>query len=114
MHLKTLLHSNTNPIQQDLYRDDVHCVSELLQNADDNEYAPGVEPTWALHVAANNAAVWTTNNEKGMTPSDVRALCDAGNSSKRLGEGRARIGRKGVGFKSCFAVSNNPRIVSNE
>ena len=110
--LRGALHRSLTLLAEDLYRDDVHCISELLQNADDNEYAPGVEPTWALHVAANDAAVWTTNNEKGMTPSDVRALCDAGNSSKRLGEGRARIGRKGVGFKSVFKLSSSPHVLS--
>ena len=64
--------------------------------ADDNSYAPGVEPTWTLHFAAVGQgvhAVWTENNEVGMVPSDVSALCDAGNSSKR-GQ-QSQIGRKG-------------------
>ena len=82
-------------------------MSELLQNADDNEYAAGVIPAWTLHVADDGAAAWTVNNERGMTPADVRALCDAGNSSKS-GRGATRIGRKGVGFKSVFKLSTQP------
>ena len=47
-----------------------------------------------------------------MSDGDVRAICDAGNSSKRGDGGRARIGRKGVGFKSTFKLSMSPHVLS--
>ena len=115
--LRGALHRSLALLSEDLYRDDVHAVSELLQNADDNAYAPGADPAWALHCSSGNGAgdgapacAWTTNNELGMTERDVRALCDAGNSSKRGVAGR--IGRKGVGFKSCFKLSASPHVLS--
>ena len=113
--LRGALHRSLALLSEDLYRDDVHAVSELLQNADDNAYAPGTDPAWALHCSSTGgvggaACAWTVNNELGMTERDVRALCDAGNSSKRGVAGN--IGRKGVGFKSCFKLSAAPHVLS--
>ena len=84
--------------------------------------------------------VWVFNNESGFTARDVEAICDVCNSTKAAcsaerdrgrGEGgagvaergggdagskakneRGRIGRKGIGFKSVFMVSNAPHIFS--
>ena len=71
--LRGSLHRSLALLSEDLYREDVHAVSELLQNADDNEYAPGVEPSWTLHCAGGHC--WSANNEVGMSAADVRALC---------------------------------------
>ena len=60
--------------------------------ADDNDYAPSVEPSFIVHY--DGSAVWTINNELGFKPSDVRAICDAGGSSKSGREGF--IGHKGA------------------
>ena len=74
--LRGALHRSLALLSEDLYSDDVHAVSELLQNADDNAYAVGVEPAWSLHCSGNGAAApgamaaprwcWTSNNELGM------------------------------------------------
>lgn len=53
-----------------------------------------------------------TNNELGFTEADVRALCNVGSSTKAGGSG-GYIGHKGIGFKSCFGVSDCPAIHSN-
>lgn len=106
--LKAQLHRSLQLLAEDLYRDDVHCISELLQNADDNSYADGVEPTWRL--CHGGTVVWTANNEVGMSHADVRAICDTNNSSKRTESGR--IGRKGVGMKSVFKISSQPHVLS--
>ena len=111
--LRGALHRSLRLLAEDLYRDDVHCISELLQNSDDNTFAEHVEPTWTLHYAADGAGAaccWTANNELGMSSLDVRAICDAGNSSK--GGSGARIGRKGVGFKSAFRLTTCPHVLS--
>jgi HSP90 family molecular chaperone len=44
------------------------------------------------------------NNESGFTESNIRALCDIGNSTKASTAGY--IGQKGIGFKSVFRVAN--------
>lgn len=85
--------------------------------------------------------MWVFNNESGFTARDVEAICDVCNSTKaagspergrgrndggvRVAEGggegdagsrakdkRARIGRKGIGFKSVFMISSAPHIFS--
>ena len=63
---------------------------------------------WVLH--CNGRVAWSVNNEVGLSEADVVALCDAGNSSKRGREGR--IGRKGIGFKSVFNLSDTPHVLS--
>ena len=46
---------------------------------------------------------------KGFTERDVRAICNLGASTKLA---TASIGRKGIGFKSVFMVSDTPHILS--
>ena len=50
---------------QELYSSDGHCLLELVQNADDNDYPSGVTPALQFVVAPGTVAV--LNNE-------VRAL----------------------------------------
>ena len=52
-------------LSEDLYREDVHAISELLQNADDNSYAAGVEPKWTLHCAAGGRAALAGSRRPG-------------------------------------------------
>ena len=85
---------------------------ELLQNGDDNKYVQGVTPTVEFVVDTN--AILVVNNEVGFQPSDIRSLCDIGNSSKvmRQAAGEQTIGEKGLGFKSVFAVTDCPQLFS--
>jgi len=63
------------------------------------------------------------NNEQGFTEADVRALCDVARSTKIASDdttsgvlakkAAARIGCKGIGFKSVFALSDTPHVVSS-
>jgi hypothetical protein len=96
-------------LSEDLYSKQTHFVLELLQNADDNSYAPGVEPS--LTFAISPERLLLRNNEKGFSEGDVRALCDVGKSSKTKKLGY--IGEKGIGFKAVFTVSDRPEIHSN-
>ena len=50
------------------------------------------------------------HNEKGFQPKDLYAMCQVGESSKQAGSGK--IGRKGIGFKSTFQITDCPLIVS--
>ncbi|RQM28087.1 hypothetical protein B5M09_005146 [Aphanomyces astaci] len=94
-------------LSAELYSTSTHFVLELLQNADDNAYAPHVAP--CAEFVVRDDAISFFCNEIGFQASHVRALCDVGASTKSVG----MIGQKGIGFKSVFAVSDCPEIHSN-
>ena len=77
-----------------LYSSDVHFVLELIQNADDNEYADGVKPTLKLQLY--NHAILVFNNEKGFQENNIIAVCNVGGSTKKGRKGY--IGQKGIGY----------------
>lgn len=96
-------------VAQDLNSKESHFLLELVQNADDNEYAEGVAPTLAFRLMPGELVAF--NNELGFLEKNVRALCSAGESSKKNKVGY--IGEKGIGFKSVFKVTDSPEIHSN-
>ena len=67
-------------LSEELYSKDTHFVLELIQNADDNEYEEGVEPS--LVFVVDRSEVVAMNNERGFSESNIRALCDVGRSTK--------------------------------
>lgn len=103
------LNSALDLLSKDLYSKKSHFILELIQNADDNEYAEGVVPHLTLNVSSERLVL--LNNEIGFSERNVRALCSVGDSSKAKKTGY--IGEKGIGFKSVFTVSNAPEIHSN-
>ncbi|CAK8996577.1 unnamed protein product [Durusdinium trenchii] len=111
--LRSALGAAVERLAVDLYEMESHFVYELLQNADDNGYAEDTSP-WLkmeLHQDENqNYFFFSVNNELGLTAKDVRALCDVNASSKM---GRENVtGHKGIGWKSCFQVSDCPHMLS--
>ncbi|ESQ56312.1 hypothetical protein EUTSA_v10024181mg [Eutrema salsugineum] len=96
-------------LSQELYSQDSHFILELVQNADDNKYPEHVEPT--LTFILQKTGIVVLNNECGFMPENIRALCDVGRSTKKGSGGY--IGKKGIGFKSVFRVSDAPEIHSN-
>ncbi|KAL7177232.1 hypothetical protein ACSBR2_030551 [Camellia fascicularis] len=97
-------------LSQELYSQDSHFLLELVQNADDNVYLENVEPT--LSFILQESGIIVLNNEQGFSAQNIRALCDVGNSTKK-GSGAGYIGKKGIGFKSVFRVTDAPEIHSN-
>ncbi|CAN6347979.1 unnamed protein product [Urochloa humidicola] len=97
-------------LSNELYSHDSHFILELVQNADDNNYSAGVEPTLVFILHSNG--IVALNNEKGFSDKNIRALCDVGNSTKK-GLSSGYIGKKGIGFKSVFRVTDAPEIHSN-
>ena len=88
-------------LSADMYKTAFRCFYELLQNADDCDYEDGVVPTF--DVTIDDACVAVRNNERhGFDENDVLALCSIGQSTK---SGSNQTGRKGIGFKSVFALS---------
>ena len=90
-----------------LYSSPVHFLHELLQNAEDNTYAPGVDAAFELVLQPDGVLV--CNNEQGFRPKDVLSLCSVAVSTKVAGQ---HIGQKGLGFKSVFAATDSPHLLS--
>lgn len=90
----------------------MHFVLELIQNADDNRYEENcnLEPTLVFLI--ENDCVTLFNNENGFNETNISAICDVKASTKGKHQ-RGYIGRKGIGFKSVFTVTDKPEIHSN-
>ncbi|PWA52302.1 histidine kinase-like ATPase, C-terminal domain-containing protein [Artemisia annua] len=97
-------------LSTELYSQDSHFLLELVQNADDNVYPRHVEPT--LTFILQEKSIIILNNEQGFSAENIRALCDVGNSTKKTASS-GYIGKKGIGFKSVFRVTDAPEIHSN-
>lgn len=110
LNLQTQLNNALRLLSEDLYSKKSHFVLELVQNADDNEYAKGVTPELTLDVNPNRLVL--TNNEIGFSEVNIGAICKVGASSKAKDK-QNHIGEKGIGFKSVFSVSDAPEIHSN-
>src|SRR5215216_2330126 len=101
-----IIHRSLEKLAEDLYSKQNHFVLELIQNADDNNYAPTVTPFLTFKIDQEKIVV--QNNELGFTKENVYALCDVGSSTKTKVLGY--IGEKGIGFKSVFRISDRPQI----
>lgn len=78
-------------LSEQLYNTDAHFLSELIQNADDNAYAPGVRPQLVIKLLDRGMSL--RNNELGFEARNVTAICALGNSSKSKAQGQT--GEKG-------------------
>ncbi|KAH9928323.1 uncharacterized protein B0H18DRAFT_1000817 [Fomitopsis serialis] len=100
-------------LSKDLYNSQSHFILEFVQNADDNHYKPGVDPT--LHLRLSDSEVIIKCNEKGFDKDNVKAICDIGASTKaRQKKVDGYIGEKGIGFKAVFAVAQRVRVASGD
>lgn len=72
-------------LSEELYSRASHFALELIQNADDDEYAVGERPT--LHVELKGSEMIVQCNEKGFTEKNVRAICSIGKSTKKDNSG---------------------------
>nr|OQO25734.1 hypothetical protein B0A51_10198 [Rachicladosporium sp. CCFEE 5018] len=79
-----------------VYTKSTHFILELMKNADNNTYAPGVEQLLAL-----------SYREDGYLWANVKARSDINDSTKKVTNAtKGYIGEKAVGFKSVFNVAN--------
>ncbi|BBN00946.1 hypothetical protein MPTK1_2g03300 [Marchantia polymorpha subsp. ruderalis] len=114
------LHQAIKCLSAELYQKDIHFISELIQNAEDNSYAAGVEPQLDMLLTADDitgvgapATLILCNNERGFEERHIAALCSIGQSTKKGQRNEGYIGEKGIGFKSVFLVTSTPYIISN-
>ncbi|XP_057519125.1 uncharacterized protein LOC130799868 [Amaranthus tricolor] len=107
-------------LSTELYSKDVHFLMELIQNAEDNEYPDGVEPSLEFLITSQDitatgatATLLVFNNEKGFSQINMESICDVCDSTKAGNRKRGYIGEKGIGFKSVFLLTTHPYIFSN-
>jgi hypothetical protein len=105
-----MLQRSLNIIVKEIYRKTAHFIYEIIQNAEDNNYACEV-PT--LRFTLGKEWLKVENNEVGFDAEDVRAISDVG-QSKKTETTLGYIGHKGIGFKAVFRVSDSPEIYSND
>ncbi|XP_028104777.1 uncharacterized protein LOC114303830 [Camellia sinensis] len=99
---KDLHHAVTN-LSAELYTKDLHFLMELIQNAEDNEYLPGVEPTLEFVVTSVDitgfgapATLLVFNNEIGFSAKNMESICSVGRSTKKGLRDKGFIGEKGL------------------
>jgi hypothetical protein len=97
--------TSTRKTQICMYSDLTHFVYELLQNADDQK---ATEVFFRL----TPSQVVIEHNGTPFAPRDVIAITSFGESTSR--DDMLKTGRFGVGFKSVFAFTATPIIVSGE
>ncbi|XP_068308008.1 uncharacterized protein [Pyrus communis] len=114
------LHHAVTSLSAELYQKDIHFLMELIQNAEDNEYKEGVEPTLEFVLTKKDitgsgapATLLVFNNEVGFSRKNMDSICSIGRSTKKGKRRQGFIGEKGIGFKSVFLVSSRPHIFSN-
>ena len=108
--LKGVIGRSLERLSKDLYNEDIHFVLELIQNADDNQYESFLDPS--LVILIEDDKIVLLNNENGFMRENIEAICNVGGSTKKKRE-QGYIGRKGIGFKSVFTITNSPLIHSN-
>ncbi|XP_059440915.1 uncharacterized protein LOC132173428 [Corylus avellana] len=114
------LHQAVKNLSAELYAKDVHFLMELIQNAEDNNYLEGVDPSLEFIITSQDitatgapATLLIFNNEKGFSSKNIESICSVGRSTKKGNRKRGYIGEKGIGFKSVFLVTAKPYIFSN-
>jgi len=88
-----------------LYDDPSHFIFELLQNAED-------ESANTISFYLFNDCLEIHHNGEDFDFKDVESITGIGKSSKK--DELNKIGKFGVGFKSVFAITENPEIYSGE
>ncbi|KAJ8772465.1 hypothetical protein K2173_027642 [Erythroxylum novogranatense] len=118
--LASMLDQAVKYLSTELYTKDVHFLMELIQNAEDNEYPDGVDPSLEFVLTSRDitatgapATLLLFNNEKGFSAKNIESLCNVGNSTKKGQRKSGYIGEKGIGFKSVFLITAQPYIFSN-
>ncbi|KAL2539645.1 DNA binding [Abeliophyllum distichum] len=114
------LHQAVKNLSAELYAKDVHFLMELIQNAEDNEYREGVDPSLQFVITSKDitgtgatSTLLIFNNEKGFSRKNIESICSIGRSTKKNNRKRGYIGEKGIGFKSVFLITSQPYIFSN-
>ncbi|RVX17844.1 hypothetical protein CK203_003994 [Vitis vinifera] len=122
------LHQAVKNLSAELYAKDVHFLMELIQNAEDNDYPEGVNPSLELVITSQDitgtgasATLLIFNNEKGFQLKILSLSAVLGGPPRKTIGSVAILERKygeevdfrGIGFKSVFLITAQPYIFSN-
>lgn len=103
-------------VSDQLYQNPSHFLLELIQNADDTTFSPGVIPSLSLTLFSESDIGYlrTDCNEAGFTFADIDAITQVGQSTKKGATNgqRGYIGEKGIGFKSVFKAADIVHVAS--
>ena len=89
----------------DQYSDRTHFLFELLQNAEDAEATE-------IEIRLMRDGLTLIHDGRDFTENDVRGICGVSASTKQNAPNR--IGKFGIGFKSVYAYTNTPHIMSGQ
>jgi hypothetical protein len=92
------LNKTIENLSNQLYSTEVHFLSEVIQNADDNNYSEGVTPS--LHVVLSNTEIVFHINEKGFTEKDIKSVCSVSESSKEVSRERRLLNNGVLAYES--------------
>ena len=106
---KTIVNS-LKTLSSQIYSARARILYEIIQNADDCAFDEDDPEPRQLYLECSDEALIAFHNERGFQPKDLYAMCQVGESSKLAGSGK--IGRKGIGFKSVFQISDQPVVLS--
>lgn len=83
----------------------------LLQNAEDNQYYEGVDPTLDFIITSKDitatgapATLLIFNNEKGFSRRNIESICSVGRSTKKGNRVKGYIGEKGKFLHVIFCL----------
>lgn len=96
---------NSHKLLAELYGSPTHFITELLQNAED-EGAVNVEFN-----LSKTGLEFSHDSKKLFDFNDIRAISNFGDNIEKKEKPNA-IGRFGIGFKSVYAITERPRIIS--
>lgn len=96
---------NSHETLAKLYGNPTHFITELLQNAEDEE-AHNVE-----FKLTETELVFSHDAKKLFDFNDIRAISNFGDNHEKKEKPNA-IGRFGIGFKSVYSITDKPRIIS--
>ncbi|CAM6057851.1 unnamed protein product [Sphagnum tenellum] len=118
--LASMLQGAIERLSAELYQKDIRFVPELIQNAEDNNYGPGVTPSLEFVLTDQDVAevgasatLLLFNNETGFQEKHMSSLCAVTMSTKKGQRNKGYVGEKGIGFKSVFLVTAQPHVISN-
>jgi hypothetical protein len=93
-----------------LYSERTHLVFELLQNAEDAIRKRGEDGLGCVRFELCRDGLRVFHQGKPFDEDDVRGICGINKSTKK--DELTAIGRFGIGFKSVYAITDQPEIRS--
>lgn len=97
-----------------LYTNELRFLFELIQNADDCDYANPEDCELSILFDCNTGTITLEYNEVGFSPANVFFITGIAEAAKNISPDRIEIGEKGIGFKSVFGVADKVLVQSGK